>query len=175
MKIIFVFAFCCISFISTAQNFAYIKQNEVLKALPNYEKNILKADSIKKVFEAEFKVSNQDFNKKLSDLLKKYDVKENETIDVIQSRMSELDKARLDVLRKEEELQRKTEENYNMQLNEFYQKNVQNLLDKLNSEIEKYAKANKLDAVFIYENLRTSLAFIDVKKDITAEIIKRIK
>jgi Skp family chaperone for outer membrane proteins len=147
----------------------------VLKALPNYENNIKKADSLKKNFEAEFKISNDAFGTKLNEILKKYNVKENETIETIEARMSELDKAKLDVLKKEEELLRKTEENYNLQLNEFYKNNIQNLLDKLNVEIEKYAKTNKIDAVYIYENLRTALAYIEAKKDITAEIIKRIK
>lgn len=166
---------CFISFVSFSQNFAYIKQVEVLKALPNYEKNIIKADSLKKSFEADFKKSNEAFGNKLSDLLKKYNVQENETIDLIEARMSDLDKAKLDVLKKEEELLKKTEENYNLQLNDFYKNNIQNLLDKLNNEIEKYAKANKIDAVYIYENLRPALAFIETKKDITTEIIKRIK
>jgi Skp family chaperone for outer membrane proteins len=161
--------------LSFSQNFAYIKQADVLKALPNYENNIKKADSLKKNFEAEFKISNDAFGTKLNEILKKYNVKENETIETIEARMSELDKAKLDVLKKEEELLRKTEENYNLQLNEFYKNNIQNLLDKLNVEIEKYAKTNKIDAVYIYENLRTALAYIEAKKDITAEIIKRIK
>lgn len=175
MKNTFLILFSLISIYAMSQNFAYIKQTEVLKALPNYEKNIIKSDSLKKIFEIEFKTSNNQFNEKLVDLLKKYDVKENEGIEAIEARMSELDKAKLEVLRKEEDLLKKTEENYNLQLKDFYQKNVQVLLDKLNSEIEKYAKANKIDAVYIYENLRPALAYMDVKKDITPEIIKRIK
>jgi Skp family chaperone for outer membrane proteins len=171
----FTFIACLITMLSFSQNFAYIKQADVLKALPNYENNIKKADSLKKNFEAEFKISNDAFGTKLNEILKKYNVKENETIETIEARMSELDKAKLDVLKKEEELLRKTEENYNLQLNEFYKNNIQNLLDKLNVEIEKYAKTNKIDAVYIYENLRTALAYIEAKKDITAEIIKRIK
>ena len=138
------------NFLTFSQNFAYIKQADVLKALPNYENNIKKADSLKKNFEAEFKISNDAFSNKLNDVLKKYNVKENETIKTIEARMSELDKAKLDVLKKEEELLRKTEENYDLQLNDFYNKNIQNLIDKLNIEIEKYAKASKIIVVYIY-------------------------
>lgn len=167
--------FVSLSFFAAAQNFAYIKQVDVLKALPGYEKNMMKADSLKKSFESDFKKSNEAFSSKLMDLLKKYDVKENENIEAIVARMNELDKAKLEVLKKEEELLKKTEEAYNEQLNDFYKKNVQVSLDKLNVEIEKYAKANKLDAIYIYENLRSALAFIDPKKDITQEIISRIK
>jgi len=163
------------SFFSMAQNFAYIKQADVLKAIPNYEKNLIKADSLKKSFENEFKISKEAFNSKLIDLFKKNNAKEDENIETVVSRMNDLDKAKLEVLRKEEELLKKTEESYNIQLNDFYQKNIQIYLDKLNAEIEKYAKANKFDAVYIYENLRPALAYIDSKKDITKEIINRVK
>ena len=51
-------------------------------------------------------------------------------------------------------------------------KNIQNLIDKLNIEIEKYAKASKIDVVYIYENLRPALAYIEVKKILQLKLSK---
>ena len=39
----------------------------------------------------------------------------------------------------------------------------------------KITKANKIDAVYIYENIRTAMAYLDEDKDITKDILKKIK
>jgi Skp family chaperone for outer membrane proteins len=64
---------------------------------------------------------------------------------------------------------------YNDIVDKHYKEKVQPLLDKLNAEVAKYAVKNKLDMVFILEEIAPALAYINKGKDITPALIGLVK
>lgn len=157
------------------QNCAYIHQDSILASLPNYKMNMIKIDSISKVYQNEIKTAKEEWNSKLADLLKPYNVKEKETIDIIKKRMTAIDTSKLSIMIDEDKLLNKRAQNYDLMLSTLYKSDVQPLLDKVNSAVETYAKTNKIDIVYILEQLRPALAYVDRRKNITKKIIDKIK
>jgi Skp family chaperone for outer membrane proteins len=75
----------------------------------------------------------------------------------------------------EDKLIDKKANNFEMVLNSDYKANVQPILDRVNKAIAIYATKNKIDVVYILEQIRPALAYFDAKKDITTIIIKALK
>lgn len=165
--------FCIINL--SAQKTAYIEQSTLLKSLNGYEKNSKHVDSIKQVYILEIKNLEKKLNEKVQVLFKNYSVSENDNNESIKAKLSELDKSKFELYQEESKLIEKTTKNHEIFLNGLYNEKVQPLLDKLNKNIETYAKANKIDTVFIIENLGSALAYIDKSKNITEEIKKTLK
>lgn len=170
--------FCLIIFFATlfsnAQNVAYIHQDSILVALPNYKKNVSKLDSISKSYQEEIKGAKEKWNEKLAVLLKPYNIKENEDIKTVKSRMSSIDTTSLSILIDEDKIIGKRAQNFDNMINSMFKSEVQPLLDKVNKAIEEYAKKNKIDYVLVIEQIRPALAYIDNRKNITKNIISKI-
>jgi Skp family chaperone for outer membrane proteins len=159
----------------SAQSIAYIRQDTLLAETPNYVKFINENDSIKKFYTDEIKLEFEKLDKKIDNLLRPYNPKEGETIEDLKARFSAADLTRLELLQKESEMLEQKTKSYNQLLSMHYAEKIQPLLDKINSEISKYSVKNKIDMVFILEEIGPKLAYINDKKDITNDIIKLIK
>tara|TARA_Y100000385_G_scaffold253398_1_gene277520 strand:+ start:1567 stop:1938 length:372 start_codon:yes stop_codon:yes gene_type:complete len=117
----------------------------------------------------------EDLQKKVSELLKPYQPAKNETIAGIKSRMNGMDTIKFNMLLDEEKTLKKKEESYNYMLNFTYNNEIQPIIDKVNDAISNYAKKNKLDGIYILENISPSLAYINEKRIITQAIIDSLK
>lgn len=162
------------SLYAKAQNVAYIHQDSVLIALPKYKKNISKLDSIGKTYQDEIKMAKEQWNQKMATLLKPYNIKENEDIKTVKSRMSSIDTTSLSILLDEDKIIGKRAQNFDNMINSMFKSEVQPLLDRVNKAIEEYAKKNKIDYVLVIEQIRPALAYIDNRKNITKNIISKI-
>lgn len=156
-------------------NFAYIYRDSVLMATPKYVDNIKKIDSLQKTYAKEIKDTQEQLNGKLGALLKGYNVKENENIDQIKSRMTAVDTTSLSLLMQEDKMMQTKAKSYDNLVNFAFQKDVQPLLDKVNKAIEKYAVTNKIDMVYMMEDIQPAVAYINRKKNITKIIIEAVK
>jgi Skp family chaperone for outer membrane proteins len=172
-SLILFFAFFAI--ISNAQNMAYVHQDSILASLPTYEKNVKRLDSVTKAYQAEIKASKEKLDGKLAGILKSYNVKENEDLKTIKARMTPADTSSLSILIDEDKIITKRAKSYEQNIGEKYKKEVQPLLDKINKAIQDYAIKNKLDMVYIWEQIRPALAYLDPKKNVTKAIIKGLK
>ena len=57
----------------------------------------------------------------------------------------------------------------------MYDSDVQPLINKVTMSIEQYAKLNKIDVVYVIEQLSPAIAYIDKRKNITRKIIAKIE
>jgi Skp family chaperone for outer membrane proteins len=163
------------SMVLSAQNFAYIQQDSILKSVSNYEKTLISIDSVSKSYQKEIKTMQEEWNIKVGLLLKPYNVKENENIDSVKSRMTAIDTTKLSILLDEDKIFIKRAKSYDEIVKQKYQTEVQPILNRVNNAITTYAKKNKIDVVYVIENLRPALAYIDKKKNITSLIITMLK
>jgi Skp family chaperone for outer membrane proteins len=163
------------SMVLSAQNFAYIQQDSILKSVSNYEKTLISIDSVSKSYQKEIKTMQEEWNIKVGLLLKPYNVKENENIDSVKSRMTAIDTTKLSILLDEDKIFIKRAKSYDEIVKQKYQTEVQPILNRVNNAITTYAKKNKIDVVYVIENLRPALAYIDKKKNITGVIITMLK
>ncbi len=169
-----VFSFYGVSSI-LAQGNAYLRRDTLLKELPGYTQAIKEFDDLKKMYNDEIKADRERLNQKVVDLLKPYQTKEGETPESIIGRLSPADASRFSVMEKEAGLIDEKTKSYNDIVDKHYKEKVQPLLDKLNAEVEKYAVKNKLDMVFILEEIAPALAYINKGKDITPALIGLVK
>ena len=174
-NLLMFFGFIIFGSALSAQSIAYLRVDTILQELPDYQKYIQENDSLKTYFSEEVETENEKLSNKINNLFKKYNPKEGESVDQVIARFSESDKTTFQLLQKESEMLEEKTKSYNQLLNLNYNENVQPLLDKLNSIVEEYAQKNKFDMVFILEEVGPQLAYINQKKDITLEIIKRVK
>lgn len=173
-KVLFILSTICFLNLS-AQKTAYIEQTELLKSLNGYEENVKLVDSTKQVYNKEIQDAQKKLNEKIQNLLKNYKVTENDTDETLKAKLSDIDKSKFELYQEENKLIEKSVKNFDLILKGLYNEKIQVLLNKLNKTIETYAKANKIDMVFILENLGSALAYIDKSKNITEEIKKTLK
>ena len=117
----------------------------------------------------------QDLQTKVSELLKPYKPSKQESIVGIKARMSGLDTVKLNLLLDEEKSLKKKEESYHYMLNFTYKNEIQPMLDRVNNAISSYAKKNKLDGIYILENISSSMAYIKEENIVTQAIINMVK
>jgi Skp family chaperone for outer membrane proteins len=174
MKTKFILLFGLISISLFSQNSAYVHQDSILGSLPNYNKKMVSLDSIGKGYQNEIKSAKVQWNSKLADLLKPYNIKENEDIKMVKTRMSAIDTSKLEILIDEDKLLSKRAQNYDLMINTLYKNDIKPMLDKVNTVIEEYARLNKLDVIYIIEQIKPMVAYIDKRKNITKKIIAKI-
>ncbi len=158
-----------------AQGNAYVRRDTLLQELPGYTKALKEFEDMKKIYNEEIKADRDRLSQKLADLFAPYQFKTDEPIESILSRLNPSDKARFGVMEKEADLIDEKTKSYNEIVDKHYKEKVQPLLEKLNKEIENYAVKNKLDMVFILEEIAPALAYINKGRDITPAIIGLIK
>jgi Skp family chaperone for outer membrane proteins len=157
-----------------AQNISYVHLDSIFSALPNYKSNVVKIDSISKEYQKEIKTAKEQWESKFNSLLKPYDVKQNEDFALLKARMTSVDTSRLSILIDEDKLITKRAQNYDLMLKTMYDNDVQPLITKVSKTIEDYAKLNKIDVVYVIEQLNPAVAYIDRRKNITKKIIAKI-
>lgn len=89
--------------------------------------------------------------------------------------MNGMDTVKLNLLLDEEKSLKKKEESYNYMLNFTYRNEIQPILNRVNNAISSYAKKNKLDGVYILENISSTMAYINEDQIITQAIIDIVK
>lgn len=174
MKLKSTLAFVLFTSFIYAQNVSYVHLDSIFSALPNYKSNVMKIDSIGKEYQKEIKSTKEQWETKLNTLLKPYNVKQNEDINQIKARMSTIDTSKLSILIDEDKLISKRAQNYDLMLKTMYDSDVQPLVKKVTMTIEQYAKLNKIDVVYVIEQLSPAIAYIDKRKNITKKIIEKV-
>jgi Skp family chaperone for outer membrane proteins len=160
---------------ANAQSIAYVHQDSILAAIPNYSKNVARLDSITKAYQQDIKAAKEKLDQNLATLLKSYNVKENEDLKTLKARMKAADTSSLSILIDEDKIITKRAKSYEQKVSDNYKKDVQPTLDKINKAIQDFAVSNKLTMVYIWEQIRPALAYLDPKKNVTKAIIKAVK
>lgn len=157
------------------QSIAYVSQDTLLMQLPGYIKALTENDSLNKYYSAEVSEELEKLNNKINNLFTPYNPKENETVEAVLQRLSNSDKSKFELLRKESEMLDEKTKTYNELVGLHYNEKVMPLLNKLNKTIADYAAKNKIDAVLIIEQIGPALAYINQSKNITNNIIILLK
>lgn len=89
--------------------------------------------------------------------------------------MKPVDTLKLNLLLEDDTGVSKKERAYNNIVKLEYKKNIEPLRQLMQNAVTEYAKQNKLEAVYIIENLNQALAYLDPKKIITKLIIKMVQ
>jgi Skp family chaperone for outer membrane proteins len=98
-------------------------------------------------------------------------VKQDELIEALKSRMTALDVEKLSILQEDDKALSNKYASYNKLLEKQHKQDIQPYLDKVNAAIADYARSNKIDYVWIVDQLKPALAYINQGKDITSTIV----
>jgi Skp family chaperone for outer membrane proteins len=153
---------------------AYMYRDSILAVTPGYIPAIKKVDSLKTVYNNEVQTANQQWQGKMNSLLTPYNPTKEETFDAIKKRMNGTDTTQLSLLIKENVFITEKTKTYNQLYQQAFAKEVQAILNKVDAIVSKYAVANKIDFVYMMEELERSIAYINKKKNITQAIIKEV-
>ncbi len=161
--------------ISNAQtNIVYMYRDSILAVAPGYIPAIKKVDSLKTVYNNEIQTATQQWQGKIDNLLSPYKPTKEETLEAIKKRMSSTDTTQLSLLLKENTFITEKTKTYNQLYQQAFAKEVQSILNKVDTIISNYAMANKIDFVYMMEELERSIAYMNKKKNITQAIIKEV-
>jgi Skp family chaperone for outer membrane proteins len=157
-----------------AQNTVYFYRDSVLAITPGYIPAIIKVDSLKTAYNKEVQAASQQWEAKLNNLLSPYKPVKDESIEVIKKRMSPTDTTQFALLQKEGQFIGEKTKTYNQLYNQNFEKEVQSILNKVDAIISKYAQANKIDFIYMMEELGKSLAYMNKTKNITQAIKQEV-
>uniref|UniRef100_A0A0P5ZRA6 Uncharacterized protein n=1 Tax=Daphnia magna TaxID=35525 RepID=A0A0P5ZRA6_9CRUS len=172
-NILLILLFCS-TFVG-AQNVAFVSQDSILASIPQFKENMTRIDELTKGYQEEIKIAKEKITENIQKLLANYNVVQTETIEDVKKRMSSKDISNFDLLLEEDKFIEKKAKNYETLLESDYNATVKPILDKINTTIATYAKKNKIEVVYILEQIKPALAYVDSKKYITTQIIKALK
>ncbi len=162
-----------------AQNSVYFYRDSILSIAPGYIPAISKLDSLKTTYNKEIQEANQQLEAKINALINPYKPSKEETIDNIKKRIAASDTTKLSLFIKEGQFIIEKTKTYNQLYQQTFEKEVQSILNKVDVIISKYAQTNKIDFVYMMEELGRSLAYMNKKKNITQairqEVLKLVK
>lgn len=159
----------CFTIWGQAQS-GFIHRDSVLAAIPTYLSKVEAVAKMQQQYNTEIKDGRTALQQKLNSLVGPYNPQEQELFPVIKQRMKPMDTLQINLLLDEDKSLIKREETYKYMVNMEYMQKVQPILDKVNELITQYAINNKLDAVYIIEQLYPALTYINPKQIITEEI-----
>jgi Skp family chaperone for outer membrane proteins len=177
MKIVKIILIICAlaSMRVSAQQIAYVYTDSVLLSYPRYATNVLRLDSMKQQYQKELEKDKIQLQERADKLLKPYNKADNETLDMLKKRMAPTDSVKLsDLLEENTMLQNKTKR-YDNLLKSLYAQDIQPILDQATKVIADYAVKNNLTAIYSMEQVRTTLVYIDKKRDVTKPIVELMK
>jgi Skp family chaperone for outer membrane proteins len=157
-----------------AQSTAYIYRDSVYMAVPGLMNKMKEIDSIKTLYTAEIKQGQDNLQAKLNTLITSYQPKEGENINLLKKRMSAADTLQLNLLTEEDKMQQLKIKSYESMIQARYQHEIVPVLNKVNAAVESYALRNKLDFIFIMEQITPALMYMNKSKNVTADIIKLV-
>lgn len=158
---------------SFAQN-AYLYQDSVYYQSVGYTEKIETLNNDKDKYEQELKGLQKNLKEKILNLTSTYNSVSGETMEQVKMRMSAKDAEMLSLLEEENKLLDKRIASYNKVLEDQYNNDIMPYVQLVNSTIESYALKNKIDFVWIMENMNNSLAYANKGKNITSVIIKMV-
>jgi len=159
----------------SSQQIAYIYTDSVLLSMPKYAANISEFENLKQNYQKELEQNKVQLQERFDKLIKPYAKAEKETVAALKMRMTPIDTLSLTALMDESTTIQNKSKSYDNLLKSFYAQDIQPMLDIVRKTISDYAVKNNLTAVYSMEQLRTSLVYIDHKRDITELVIELIR
>lgn len=154
-----------------AQNIGYVYADSILLSISGYKQSLIKSDSLKKVYSFEIEQSQNALQVKYNTLISKYKVGSDETLAGLKQRMTPEDTLNLSIILQESKLIELRRDGYNDILSMMYTRDIKPIIEKVNAVIKEYAEKNKIDVVFVMEQIGASVAYSNPSKDITKQII----
>jgi len=173
-KMILILCVLCSTY-TFGQQIGYVYSDSILLSIPEYGRNVSKLDSLKKSYNKELEQSRGSLQQRYEALVKSYKPAEKETLPSLKARMSQADTISLGLLLEEDKMIQKKAWSYESMTKLVYTRDIQSVLDVVKKTISEYAVTNKLTAVYVMEQIRATLVYIDPKKDITKAIIEKLK
>lgn len=174
MKSVF-FILCVLCSVHTFSQVGYIYSDSVLHSIPAYGSSVSKLDSLKKAYSTELDQSRLSLQQRYQMLLKRYNPNEKESLPTLKARMSQADTISLGLLLDEDRMIQKKAVSYDSMIKLVYSRDIQSVIDLIKRTITEYALKNKLTAVYVMEEIRPTVVYIDPKQDITKAIIETLK
>ncbi|WP_396225401.1 OmpH family outer membrane protein [Flavobacterium sp.] len=148
----------------------YIYKDSLVVSAKGYVAKKASLDSVQKVYTEEVQNFRTKAQENYTALVTPYAPKEGETIEQLKARMSAIDAEKLTLLQEEDKLLETRIKSYNSQLEQQYNRDLKPIMDTIDAVIATYAKKNKIDFVFVMEELAKSLAYVNKGKNITGVI-----
>jgi Skp family chaperone for outer membrane proteins len=158
-----------------SQQIGYVYGDSILLSVSEYGRNVSRLDSLKKTYNKELEQNRTSLQQRYEALLRNYKPVEKESIASLRARMSQADTISLGLLIDEDKMIQKKALSYESMTKLVYARDIQSVLDLVKKTISEYAIKNKLTAVYVIEQIRPTLVYIDSKQDITQAIIEKLK
>lgn len=158
-----------------AQGVGVVSRNEIYKSLPSLIRDIQFVDSMRKKYETEVKFEGAVIQESVEKLVSTYQPKDNESLDILKKRMSVSDTVLLDgYLKRNVELTKKRLAK-EKELVDMQKAKIEPTLRKVEAAIKTVSEEKKLDMMFFSEDIGNTLAYVNIKRNFTKEVIAILK
>ena len=169
---LFFYVFLLVSSFVFSQNTVHIYKDSVFSQLKGYQTKSSFLDSLKNVYTSEVQSMRSKLKADFNDLLNFYQLREGETLEQLKIRMSEKDKEQVNLLQEREKELNIRLKSYNVLLEDKFKNDIEPYINLVNLALDSYEKKNKIDYIWVMEEVSNKLAYINKKKNITKEIVE---
>lgn len=174
MKSLFVFMFLLFTSYSYSQNIGYIHRDSVLYKTPNYLQNLRSIETLRNQYDSIIKAETNALQQRANKLFSKYPANKNEDFNALKAKLTPTELLELEEL---EKINKKIDNKKiaNQKLIEIEQsKKIVPIIDKINKAITEYAEKNKIDIIYIIEDIKEKIAYINPNKNCTKGVLESI-
>ncbi|MFA9289724.1 MAG: OmpH family outer membrane protein [Solirubrobacteraceae bacterium] len=160
-----------------SQKVAFINEQKILNAIPNYENNLKETKVMEEKMINELKQANTLIEEKTNKLLTKNSLNNVKDLkyEELMSKLSKTDKAVLEEIKKENELLQQKIKDKQTEYQAFFKEKLGKDIEKVNVIVKNYCGKNKIDLLLKVDALEKGIAFYEAKKDVSEEIIAAVK
>lgn len=177
MKKQFLYVFVALMFLGYAAQaqVGFVSRAIIYQSIPGFINDLKLIDSMQAVYNKEMQVQGEQLQTKARNLMAAYSPKANETLDAIKKRMSPADTMALKKVFDDNLVLENKGKGYDAKIAKLQKEKVEPVLAKVDAAIKKMAIAENLDVVYFFEDVNTSLAYINEKRNYTEQVIQLLK
>ncbi|GEM_PF-1297506 len=167
-------ALMCLGYVTQAQT-GFVSRAAIYQSIPGFIKDLTIIDSMQSAYNTEIQEQSTKLQEKARSLMANYSPKTNETLEMIKKRMSPADTMALKKVFDDNAALDDKGKGYDVKIAKLQKEKVEPVLAKVDAAIKKLAMAENLDVVYFFEDVSTSLAYINEKRNYTERVIQLLK
>jgi Skp family chaperone for outer membrane proteins len=174
-KLILCSLLAAAALVAKAQGVGFVSRVIVYQSMPSFMKDLKMIDSFQASFEQDLRSESIQLQEQARAILTAYNPQEKETMADIKKRMKPADTMTLKKIMDKDANMDKKRAAYNTRIDNMQKEKINPILKRIDESIAAVANAENLDAVFFFEEVSHSLAYIKNQRDITEKVIADLK
>ena len=156
------------------QSHCFIYKDSIYPKLYGYSAKLSAWDTTRQAYSQEVDNLRKEINNKYRLLLEPYQLTQSATKEQLNARLNDSDKVRYNLIVEEEDLLELRIKTYNSLLQKQYDMDIKPYIEKVDKALEQFALSNRVDFIWVMEELKYGLAYFNKSKDVSKIIVEMV-